>query len=89
VSGGASRRFRGKLENAAAGNCDELAHLDLLQGPILVELVDASLREVLMAATASGCSNALQCSTVMYGVSGRFSTVLSGRGEAGSVADDG
>ena len=45
VSGEISRLFREKLENAAAGYSDELAHLDLLQCPILAELIDTSLRD--------------------------------------------
>jgi hypothetical protein len=45
VSGEASRLFREKLENAAAGYSNELAHLDLLQCPIPRKLIDTSLRD--------------------------------------------
>jgi hypothetical protein len=86
VSGGASRLFRGKLENAAAGNSYELAHLDLLQCPILIELVDTSLREVLMAVTSSGCSIVMECNTVMSRVSGQFPIELTGLGKPASAA---
>jgi hypothetical protein len=44
VSGGASRLFREKLKNAAAGYSDELAHLHLLQCAVVAELIDKSLR---------------------------------------------
>jgi hypothetical protein len=43
VSGDVSRLFREKLENAAAGYSDKLAHLDLLRCPMLTELLDTSL----------------------------------------------
>jgi hypothetical protein len=45
MSGEAWRFFREKLENAAAGYSDELAHLDLLQCAIVTELIDTSLRD--------------------------------------------
>jgi hypothetical protein len=45
VSGEASRLYREKLENAAAGYSDERAHLDLLQCAIVAELTGTTLRD--------------------------------------------